>query len=198
MAGPLANARHEIFAQQLVGGKSEADAYVAAGFKPDPGNPSRLAKRPDVQARIAELKAAAAERAEITVARVLAELGKIGFANMADYMSTGPDGDPFLDFSALTRDQAAALAEVTVEDFKDGRGEFARDVRRVKFKLSDKRSALVDIGKHLGMFTERVEHTGANGGPIETVELSDTEAVGRMLFLIAKARKEKAASPTLN
>jgi hypothetical protein len=34
----------------------------------------------------------------------------------------------------LTRDQAAALVEVTVEDFKDGRGENSRDVRRVKFK----------------------------------------------------------------
>jgi phage terminase small subunit len=38
-------------------------------------------------------------------------------------MKVGRDGDPILDFSALTRDHAAALVEVTVEDFRDGRGE---------------------------------------------------------------------------
>src|SRR5262249_28053524 len=80
--------------------------------------------------------------------------------NMDDYMTVGSDGDPFVDLSKLTREQAAAISEVTVEDFKDGRGEEARDVRRVKFKLLDKRAALVDIGKHLGMFKERVERSG--------------------------------------
>jgi phage terminase small subunit len=85
---------------------------------------------------------------------------------MQDYMKAGPDGDPYLDFSGLTREQAAALVEVTVEDFKDGRGEDARDVRRVKFKLADKKAALVDIGKHLGMFKERVELGGPDGEPV--------------------------------
>jgi phage terminase small subunit len=106
----------------------------------------------------------AIERSAITKQRVLEELAKIGFANMADYMRAGPDGDPVLDFSALTRDQAAALVEVIVEDFKDGRGEGARDVRRVKFKLADKRAALVDMGRHLAMFVDRPERSGDQGG----------------------------------
>jgi hypothetical protein len=37
-------------------------------------------------------------------------------------MRAGQDGDPYLDFSRPTRDQAAALAEVTVEGIVDGRG----------------------------------------------------------------------------
>jgi hypothetical protein len=32
--------------------------------------------------------------------------------------------------------------------------ENARAVKRVKFKLHDKRAALVDLGRHLGMFQE--------------------------------------------
>ena len=97
---------------------------------------------------------------------------KIGFANMGDYMRPGVDGDPVLDFSELSREQKAALAEVTVEDIKANRGkggDDSRDIRRVKFKLYDKRAALVDLGKHLGVFAERHEHTGKDGGPIETV-----------------------------
>jgi len=41
---------------------------------------------------------------------VIGELRKIGFANMLDYMKSTPKGDPYLDFSALTRDQGAAAA----------------------------------------------------------------------------------------
>jgi hypothetical protein len=36
---------------------------------------------------------------------------------MQDYMRVGPDGDPVLDFANLSRDQAAALQEVTVESY---------------------------------------------------------------------------------
>ena len=86
---------------------------------------------------------------------VLRELALLGFSNMQDYMRAGPDGDPYLDFSDLTREQAAALAEVTVEDFTDGRGKDARDVRRVKFKLADKHAALVSMARHLGMFNDK-------------------------------------------
>jgi hypothetical protein len=49
------------------------------------------------------------------------ELAKMGFANMQDYMGATDNGDPFLDFSKLTRAKAAALAEVAVEKFVDGR-----------------------------------------------------------------------------
>jgi hypothetical protein len=37
-------------------------------------------------------------------------------------------------------------------------------VRRVKFKLADKRAALVDMGRHLGMFADRHERSGDQGG----------------------------------
>lgn len=57
----------------------------------------------------------------------------------------------------MSREQAAALQEVTVDEYKEGRGEGAKQVKRVKLKLCDKRQSLVDIGKHLGMFIDRHE-----------------------------------------
>ena len=47
------------------------------------------------------------------------------------------------------------IGEVTVEDFIDGRGEDARSVRKIKFKLADKRGALVDLGRHFALFTDK-------------------------------------------
>jgi phage terminase small subunit len=42
-------------------------------------------------------------------------------------------------------------------------------VRRVKFKLCDKRAALVDLGKHLGMFKDKIERSGRGGGPVNFI-----------------------------
>ena len=148
-------------------------AYLSAGY--EVSGPSarraakRLAKRPgiiervqairDVQARIrAEATKLAIERSAINKERVAVELGRIGFSNMMDYMRVGPSGDPVLDFSKLTREQAAALTEVTVDDYLDGRGEDAREVRKVQFKLGDKRAALMDIAKLFGWIVERREN----------------------------------------
>jgi phage terminase small subunit len=164
--GVLKNPKHELFAQELAKGKTQLEAYEAAGYKPNDSAAARLCGNVRVTERIAELLEGAAAKTGITIERVLNELALLGFSNMADYMRVGSNGDPMLDFSKITRDQAAALTEVTVEDFVDGRGEDARDVRRVKFKLADKRAALVDIGKTLGMFKDRIEHSGKDGGPI--------------------------------
>lgn len=46
------------------------------------------------------------------------------------------------------------------------------------------------IARDLGL-AEKQEHTGANGGPIETKELSDTETARRIAFLLAKGLAEE-------
>jgi hypothetical protein len=53
---------------------------------------------------------------------------------------------------------------VTVEQFTDGRGERAREVRRVKFKLANKIDALELLGKHHKLYTDRVEHEYGGAG----------------------------------
>jgi phage terminase small subunit len=63
----LENARHERFAQELAKGASQTDAYLAAGYKGDKTAASRLSTNVNVQQRIAELKAKAAERTIITI-----------------------------------------------------------------------------------------------------------------------------------
>jgi phage terminase small subunit len=196
----LKNARHEAFARAIVEGKSARDAYQAAGYKSKgrgaDANASRLISNDNVARRVAELKEEAAKGAVMTGREVLEELSKLGRANMADYTRVGLDGDPVLNFAALTRDQAAALVEVTVEDFLDSRGEDARQVRRVKFKLADKRGALDLLGKYHKLFAERREHSGLDGGPIE-VEVkryTDIEAarwIGRLLKKVDDARRAK-------
>jgi phage terminase small subunit len=176
--------RQKLFigAYQANGGNA-TDAAKQAGYSAHTARSQgqRLLTHVDIAAEIERGCQKRLKAYEITADRVVAELATIGFANMADYMRVGPYGDPILDFSALTRDQAAALVEITVEDFKDGRGKGGRVVRRVKFKLADKRGALVDLGRHLGMFVGRPEHRGDPSGSTSlTLEEADRLATEQM------------------
>jgi phage terminase small subunit len=161
-------------------------AAIRAGYsvKTAYSQGQRLLKNAEVAAALAEAQKAQMARTEISADSVIAELAKLGFANMADYMKPGPDGDPHLDFSKLTRDQAAALIEVTVDDYVDGRGEEARTVRRIKFKLADKRAALVELGRHFGIFQpDRAEITFRN---VEPEDLTDDEIDRRLAAISAR------------
>ncbi len=84
---------------------------------------------------------------------VLAEFAKLAFANIKDYLRLNGAGLPEVDLGKLTRDQAAAIDEVIVDYSEPRNGE--PQVKRVRFKLTDKRAALVDLGRHLGLFSER-------------------------------------------
>lgn len=154
--------KQERFVAEYLIDLNATQAAIRAGYsqKTAQQQGSRLLLNVLVQEAIAKGREKTAAKLEITKERIVEELAKIGFSNMLDYMRAGTDGDPYLDFSSLTREQAAALAEVTVEDFKDGRGEDARDVRRIKFKLHDKKGALVDMAKMLGFMIEKHEHSG--------------------------------------
>jgi phage terminase small subunit len=74
MSGPLKNARHEKFAQELAKGKSQVGAYAAAGYTEDRTAASRLSTNANVVARVAELKKRAAERIIVTVADIAQQL----------------------------------------------------------------------------------------------------------------------------
>lgn len=109
--------------------------------------------RPLIQAAIADKMAEISRRFELTADRVLGEIAKIAYANMDDYIDR-TSGDPLLDFSPerVTREQMAAVGELTVETYKEGRGDEAREVKRIKFKLHDKLNALDKAMRRLGLY----------------------------------------------
>lgn len=128
------------------------------------------------------------EKLDVTPNRVLEEISKMAFSNMLDYMEVGDDGYAYTDFSKLTRDQAAAIQELNVETYVEP-GENGKTVKKIRFKLADKKGNLELLGKHLAMWTEKREITGPNGGPIQT-EMTPNEAARRVLFMFSQAAME--------
>lgn len=126
---------------------SVKEASEAAGYKNSAGF---LLKDPLVAEAIRRQQTRLAERYEISVDNVMKELSYIAYARMTDYISVTSAGDVYIDLSKMTPEQAAAVAEITIEDYTDGRGDDARDIKKTKFRLHGKREALVDLAKHLG------------------------------------------------
>ncbi len=180
----VTNPRHERFAQLLAEGHTADEAYNRAGYTPNRGNAIRLKANERIARRVAEIQAAAAERVGVTIERVLNELALIGFADMGDYMALGEDGTARLDWSKLPQGGTRVISEI-IQEVVETRSDEAPPIRRTRFKLYDKRAALVDIGKHLGMFAERHQHTGKDGGPIEVQERTNMQRAREILALIA-------------
>ena len=103
-------------------------------------------------------------------------------------MRPGEGGDPVADFGRLGRDQAAALVEVTVEESrrKDGRA-----VRRVRFKLADKLAALAALGRHLGMFVDKLEVTR---NPLNEMSPAVLRALDEFLATMPDGAPEEAGA----
>jgi phage terminase small subunit len=180
----IANAQRERFAQELAKGASQTDAQVAAGFAYNTGNATRLANRPEVKARVQELLTAGAERAEITVERVLAELAKIGFSDIRKLFT---DRGSLKRVEDLDDDAAACLSSIEVVTKHVPGGDEGEVEHVAKIKLWDKRAALVDLGKHLGMFVDKLALTDSAGND---VDMGDTDLARLIVFQLTKAAKQ--------
>jgi hypothetical protein len=132
----------------------------------------------------------AAETPVPTREAVLGELMRLGFSNMLDYICI-KDNKAHYDLSNITRDQAAAIVEVTVtaKAQRDKDGEGAPEIIDIRFKLADKRQALVELGKHLGLFSEQKAPPEAPDQPDFTDPKARLELAREILFMIAEAKE---------
>ena len=127
-------------------------AAIRAGYSPDTAKSigSENLTKPDIQARIAKAMAERSRRTGVNADRVVMELAKIAFVNANDVID--PD-TATVRADALPED-TAAMQSVKVKTF--GEDGLEREI-----KMADKLKALELLGRHLGMFKDKVELSGA-------------------------------------
>lgn len=150
--------QREAFATGIASGLSQAAAYRQAYPKSlkwkEPSvwdSASKLAANPEVQQRVAELTQKAAASNEITVERVLRELAHLAFFDIRKLVDE--TGRP-KKISELDEGTARAIVGLDLVQFGNseaGIGEV------LKFKLADKGANLERLGRHLKMFTDKIE-----------------------------------------
>lgn len=197
MSGKL-TPKQERFVQEYLVDLNATQAAIRAGYSPDTARSigSENLTKPNIMAAIDEAMATRSMRTNITQDQVLRELARIGFVDIRKVVTWTNGADGFnereaeetgevrisiANFVMLTpSDQidvetAAAISEVS--QTKDG---------ALKVKMHDKRAALVDLGRHLGMFKDKVEVTGKDGNPIEIDQVrNDADAFTRSIARLA-------------
>lgn len=125
----------------------------------------KLLAEPYMHSYISFVRKKIRDKMQVTTERVLEELSFMAYANQADFVVISEDGEMHTDFSNLTREQMAAISEMTVDTYIDGKGDDAQRVKSVKVKLAPKTAALELLGKHLGMFKGEVPDPNADLSP---------------------------------
>lgn len=147
--------KQKLFCDEYLIDLNATQAAIRAGYSPDTAKEigcENLTK-PNIRAHIDRAMAERSKRTGINADRVIMELAKIALVNAADVINAE---DATLREDAAPED-TAAIQSVKVKTFptKDGEG-----VER-EIKMADKLKALELLGKHLGMFKDKLELSGS-------------------------------------
>lgn len=125
-------------------------AAIRAGYSPKTAYSigEENLKKPEVKVAIDKAMAERSRRTGISQDRVLRELAKIAFVNPTDVI----DMDEATIRGDANREDTAAIASVRVKTIPTEAG----NITEREVKICDKLKALELLGKHLGMFNDKL------------------------------------------
>lgn len=137
----------------VINGGNGGAAAKSAGYAPAYAHiqASKMLDKPRIKAAIQAQLAPTFKKLEVTKDRILEELARLAFFDIRKCFNA--DGT-LKEITELDDDTAAALAGMDVIEFGDA-GD--KEAMLKKFKVSDKKGALELLGKHLKMWTDKVE-----------------------------------------
>lgn len=143
--------KQRLFVEEYLVDMNATQAAIRAGYSPETaysiGNENL--KKPEIELRISKAMADRSKRVGISQERVIRELARIAFVNAADVINAE---DATLK-DDVSEDDSAAILSVKVKSF--GADGIEREI-----KMVDKIKALELLGRHLGMFKDKIELSG--------------------------------------
>ncbi len=142
------------FVEEYLIDLNAAQAAIRAGYSPKAAYSigSENLRKPEIRACIEKAMAERSKRTGINQDRIIMELAKIGLLNPKNLINF----EEATVKEDATEEDLAAISSIRVKRFptKDGEG-VEREV-----KMYDKAKALELLGRHLGMFKDKVEVSG--------------------------------------
>jgi len=132
-------------------------AAIRAGYSKDTAQQmgSENLSKPVIQSAIKDAMAERQKRTQVTSDMVIAELAKIAFLDIRDAYDN--EGQLF-NIKDMPEDVARAIGGL---DYTVTANDGEKTGVTSKIKLIDKKGSLELLGRHLKMFTDKVDHTSA-------------------------------------
>lgn len=159
--------KQKLFCDEYLIDLNVTQAAIRAGYKAKYADSQayKLLDIPHIKAYIDKRMKDREKRTEITQDRVLQEFAKIAFANTTDYVEVEDMGQYKMVNVKATKDMSADQV-VAIASIKQG-------ANGIEIKLHDKVKDLEDIGRHLGMFKDKLEVSGNINNPYEGLTTDD-------------------------
>ncbi|HBW2970119.1 TPA: terminase small subunit [Klebsiella pneumoniae] len=167
--------KQEMFCREYLIDLNATQAAIRAGYSAKTANrtASENLSKPDIQSRIAELKAQRNDLVGINATYVLNRLVEIDQMDVLDILTSTGELKPVTQWPKVWRTTLSGL------DVIEMAAEGNTTALLKKIKWPDKVKNLEMLGKHIDVmaFKEQAthEHTGKNGGPIEMATLTKEE-----------------------
>lgn len=142
------------FVEEYLIDLNATQAAIRAGYSPDTAGQigEQNLKKLEIKSAVEKAMADRSRRTGISQDRVIQELAKIAFVNASDVI----DPEDASVIAGAAREDLACIQSVKVKQSNSDKGEMTE--REVK--LADKLRALELLGKHLGIWTEKVQVSG--------------------------------------
>ena len=150
-------AKQQRFVEEYLVDLNATQAAIRAGYSTNTAGSigDENLKKPEIKSAIDKALAERSKRTGINADRIIQELAKIAFLNPTDVINM----DEATIRGDANREDTAAIASVKVKRIPTEDG----DITEREVKTYDKIKALELLGKHIGMFKDKVELSGALG-----------------------------------
>jgi len=164
--------KQKAFCEEYIIDLNATQAAIRAGYSQESAENIGFEnlRKPKIEKEIRRLKKARSKRTEITADRVLEELASVGYSKITDYLEVvekdvvvgyKKDASGQYDYEQpIVRTQKVVEIKETKEmdpDAIKAISEIKHGKHGISLKLYDKLKALDNIGRHLGMWNDKLE-----------------------------------------
>jgi len=182
------NAKQERFVAEYVANPNASEAARRAGYSDKTAGSigQRLLKNVEIKATIDAGLQQIKGRIQLTVERTLEEIARVAYCDPRKLFDASGNLRPIAELDDNT---AATIASIEVSTERGRDDESDKVTTTTKIKSCDKMRALDMAGRYHGIFKDRIEHSGPDGGPIQMTDLEMARWIA-LKFEKAKAELE--------
>ena len=160
----LSARHHRVLDEYFVNGRNQTQALIAQGYKESSArmNAYQFFKNRAIQTEIQKREREMQERYDISREWIIERLARIADSGkiLSRFRRVDAQGHIYWDFRGATREDLEVIADLQVEEYKDGRGPGAADVKKTKITVNSPLQALEGLARIMGFNQDKLKVEG--------------------------------------